>query len=335
MARTRTALALALLLLFAGCSGGAGTQESGGGNDVSFGGEAGDGVAEGTVAAEATAQQTPAPRDASGKAGDVPAVRQNRQLIRTAEARVEVENFDQARSRLVSVVRANGGFVGSSTRELNGEGNRTWTTGRLVLRVPAENYSAVIAAVNETGTVTAFRQETRDVTDRIVDLEARLENLRAERDQLRRLFRRANETEDVLAVQERLSDVQAEIERTEAQLKQLRRQVALSTITVRLAERPPERDEPEESAWFETPLTQAFAQSVDGVVTTVRATAVLFAFALPYLLAFGLPLVGVAAGVRRYRGGDTPPENADPSTGPPNETDRDEPATDESDDSGE
>lgn len=295
MTRAWTALAVVALLVLAGCSGG--SVETG---QVSQAG------ADGGADLDAAPESTPAADQAT-----VAAVQQDRQLIRTAQARVTVASFDRARDELVSVVEANGGFVGSSTRERRGQGNRTWTEGRLVLRVPADNYSAVIAAVNESGEVVSFQEETRDVTEQVVDLEARLENLRAERDQLRRLFEQANDTEDVLAVQERLSDVQEEIERTEARLTQLRRQVALATITVRLAEEPPEREEPDRDRWFDTPLAQAFAESVSGVVTTIRATGVLFAFALPYLLAFGLPLVAVAAGVRRFRRGRrarTPPD---------------------------
>ena len=54
------------------------------------------------------------------------------------------------------------------------------------------------------------------MSGQLVDIEARLESLRAERDQLRTLYRQANATDDVLAVQRELSDVQREIERLEA-----------------------------------------------------------------------------------------------------------------------
>jgi hypothetical protein len=48
-------------------------------------------------------------------------------------------------------------------------------------------------------------------------------------------------------------------------------------------------------------VTQAFLASVDGVVTTLRAVVVGVAYAAPYALAFGIPLVGLAMLVVRLR----------------------------------
>lgn len=300
--RTKTTLVVIGLLLVAGCSGGGGQSLAAENR-------------QGTVADAATE----AAPDRDQADDEQAAVRQDRQLIRTAEMRVEVESFGRTRDRLQQVARANGGFVGDESRQLRGADNRTWTEGQLTLRVPADNYSAVIRAINDTGRVVSFEQRTQDVTEQVVDLEARLENLRAERDRLRTLFEQANDTEDVLAVEERLSEVQTEIERTEAKLQSLRRQVALATITVRIEEEPPARRTTEESEWYDTPLASAFTQSIDGVVVAARAGAVFVAYALPYLLAFGVPLVGLAVGVRRIRGGSTAP--GEPEETPPDETD--------------
>ena len=289
-------LAVIGLLLMAGCSGGAGGQSL-----------SGDG---GATPAEAAAG-TQAEAEAAGTAVEYD---QNRELIRTAEIRIEVDSFRATRGQLQTVAVQNGGFVGNERRELRGADNRTWTEGSMTFRVPAENYSAVIRAINDSGRVESFSQETEDVTEQIVDLEARLENLRAERDRLRELFQQANDTEDVLAVERRLSDVQTEIERTEAKLQSLRRQVALTTITVRIEEEPPQRTTTEEPEWYDTPLGQAFTDSIGGVVVAARALAVFVAYAIPYLLAFGVPLVGVAFGLRRLRGrsdAPTPPPEPD------------------------
>jgi hypothetical protein len=133
----------------------------------------------------------------------------------------------------------------------------------------------------------------------VVDLQARLENLRAERDRLRTLYERANTTEDVLAVEERLSDVQTEIERTEAGLQNLERQVAYSTITVHLSEPRPDRPAPDQ--WYDTPVIAAFLESVEGVGVALRALVVAGAYAAPYLLVFLTPFVLAGGLLYRYR----------------------------------
>jgi hypothetical protein len=288
-----TAVVLALLVVLAGCAG-AGSQATGGDGDL--GAQSGGAEAESTPAEEAAGAA-----DSKGGSG-APAV-QNRELIRTAEVRVEVENFDRTRRRLAEYARSTGGFVGDSSQRVRGDGNQTWTEGRLTLRIPASNYSAALDVVNQSGQVVSSEQQTRDVTDQIVDLEARLENLRAERDRLRELYRQANDTEDVLAVQRELSRVQQQIERTEAQLRQLERKVAFTTITVHIEEERPDEPDDENPAWYETSVVSAFLESIDGVIVFLRGAVVLTAYALPYLLVLGGPAVGGVFLIQRYRNG--------------------------------
>ncbi|MFB9824930.1 DUF4349 domain-containing protein [Halobaculum roseum] len=287
-----------LLVVLAGCSGAGGGADAGG-----------DGATGAEMQADATAapQATPGPEgdDAAGGDGagaNVNAQVSERQLIYEATVQLRVDDYDAARADLTAMARERGGYVGSSRTQVRGEGNETWTTGQLVLRVPSDNYSAAMEAINGTGEVRSVEQSTRDVTEQIVDLEARLESLRAERDRLRELYDRANDTEDVLAVQRELSDVQTEIERTQARLQSLERRVAYSTITVELHEPRPDYEPPERTAWHETPLTEAFLESVNGVIVLARGGVVLAAYALPYLLVLAVPVVGVALGYRSARG---------------------------------
>jgi len=279
------------MVILAGCSG-AGGGDAGGGGDLAA-------TAEPEVAAD-----TAAGSDGGSDEGDagVRAQVDSRDLIYEAEVSIRVDDFEAAREDLTAMARDRGGYVGSSTQRVRGEGDRTRTTGRIVLRVPAGDYDDAVGTVRDRGEVRSFDESTTDVTDQVTDLEARLESLRTERDRLRELYAEANDTEDVLAVQRELSDVQTEIERTEARLRGLERRVAFSTITVEISEpRPePERDDPDR--WYDTPVTQAFLESIDGVVVALRGFVVLTAYALPYLAVLAVPAVGVAAGYRRFRG---------------------------------
>jgi hypothetical protein len=112
---------------------------------------------------------------------------------------------------------------------------------------------------------------------------------------LRQLFRRANETDDLLAVQKRLSAVQSRIERLEGQRRTLTRQVALSTIIVDLSE--PVPDPVREDAWYDVAIIAAFLASIEGVATTLRAMVVGLAYVIPYVLVFGIPAVAVGYAV--------------------------------------
>jgi hypothetical protein len=298
MRRTHLGTALVVLLLvLAGCSGAGG---GGGSVDMAASGGGDGGSAEATGAPQATA--TAAESRASSGSDGTAAAQADRAIIRTGRIALTVDSYGDARDRVARLARERGGYVATSSRETRGEGNDTWTTGRVVVRVPSESFTDSFATIETYGEVRESAADTQDVTDRLVDIEARLETLRAERDRLRELYREANETEDVLDISEQLSDVQTEIERLTAQRRALEDRVAYSTITVELREEPPERPTPTpRPGYADTALGTAFLASVDGVVTAVRALAVTVAYALPYLFAFGLPLAGMTVAVVRWR----------------------------------
>ena len=294
MSRQRLLIvAVVLLVALAGCSGfggsGDGVQEPAGGDGNSAGG--------GDAAADASSSGQQA--DQRGAQLQV----QQRQLIRTGDIELRVNDTEAAGEPVREIAAERDGFVAASNREVNERHNETWRTERIVIRVPGESFDDAVAEVEALGEVRSSETRTEDVTDQLVDIEARLENLRAERDRLRELYEQANETDDVLAVQQELADVQEEIERLEAKKASLERDVAYSTITVHLAEEPPDPPEPDpERAWYETSAVSAFLQSISGVTRTLRAMFVAAAYVAPYVVVFGTPLAGLVA-LRRYRGG--------------------------------
>ncbi|GAB3311886.1 DUF4349 domain-containing protein [Haloplanus salinarum] len=289
--RSVTVLLVALVLL-AGCGGSAGGADAGGGGDS--------GLTEASMAEERAVDAQADGGDGGDGGGDgAAASATSRSIIRTGTVELRVDDYERSRSNLTALVESQGGYVGESAQQVRGDDDATWTEGRVVLRVPAENFSTTMAAIEREGTVRASRTSTQDVTEQVVDLEARLENLRAERERLRTLYAEANDTEDVLAVERRLSEVQTEIERTEAELQNIQRRVAYSTITVELTEPRPDRPAPDR--WYDTSVVAAFLESVEGVGVVLRATVVAAAFVAPYLLVFLTPFAVVGGLLYRYR----------------------------------
>ena len=288
--RSVAVIALAFLVVLAGCGGlggSAGGGADGGSVNASSGGLNGGSGAE-SAGATAAASGGGDAGAVDAETGNQQALQANRAIIKTAHVRLEVESFDTARENITTATRRLGGYVGASSESTRGEnGNRT--AGRLVLRVPSRNFSTLYDQVQATGTVLSATTNTSDVTEQLVDLEARLENLRAQRQRLRDLYENASDTEAVLAVQERLSNTQSEIERLEARLQSLENRIALSTITVELTE--PADDPIATGAWYDVGVIDAFVDSIGGVVTTLRAAVVAVAYLAPYLLVFGVPLL--------------------------------------------
>jgi len=317
MVDRRTLLTIAMMscLVLAGCmGGGAGdagesttvADRSGGAEEETRAQDDGDvdgGMDDGGAAAD---QAEPDAGDGVGNDVDDqrPEARQTA-LIRTGRVRLRVEDYQSNRDRLADRARSMGGYVDASDETLHREDNRTWETGYIVVRVPNDRFAEMMEIAKSEGTVVASETETRDVSDRLVDLEARIDNLEARRDRLRTFYERANTTEELLRIEERLSEVQGEIERLRAQKRELEDQVSYSTIRIEIREPEPEPETTTttttttSTAYPDRSPVEAFTDSVALLVTVVRAGVVSLAYATPFLVLAAIPVAGLVGVWRR------------------------------------
>jgi len=308
MVRKATVL-VAVLVVLAGCASmGSGDSTNGdaperqaasGGDGSDGGGASGDGGDGGSGASDSV--------DAEFGAGDGgddgrpnAAAQVDRALIKTGTVTVEVENYSAADRAVRDRAADLSGYVSGSNVQLHHRENETWRTGYVEVRVPSSNFTALYEATQGQGTVLSADSNTKDVTDQLVDLNARLENLRVQRDRLRSLYDSANTTEDLLDVGEQLSSVQGEIERLEAQKRSLRDSVSFSTVRVELREPEPDAVAPEEPTPFhEQSPAAVFASSVGGFVTFARTVFVAGVAAVPWVVGVGVPALLVVGAGRR------------------------------------
>jgi len=289
MSSKKLAVLLAVTLLLAGCSG------SGLGDSAA---DSGDTQANLESSAPAEASGDSGDSDASGSV-QADAATQQRAIVKTGRMDVEVSNFSESRESLAAQATQYGGYVSDSDRRLHRDGDATWSSGYVVLRVPSDRYEAMQDHVRAEGTVVSESTETEDVTDQLVDLEARLTNLRDRRERLRTFYDRANDTEELLSVERELSEVQGEIERLEAQKRSLEQRVAYSTLRVELEEDRPDTTR-ERVPYHEQPLVGVFLDSVTDVYVFGRAALVTFAAAAPWLGVLAVPVLGVRRAVSRW-----------------------------------
>ena len=104
----------------------------------------------------------------------------------------------------------------------------------LTLRVPQNQLDAVLAEIRVLGTVEHQSITAEDVSNQLVDLDARLKNLRQSEAALLQIMERSGEIADVLEVSRELSNVRETIERMAAQQQSLRRQITYSYIYLNL-----------------------------------------------------------------------------------------------------
>jgi vacuolar-type H+-ATPase subunit I/STV1 len=171
------------------------------------------------------------PADAAAK--DTPAPRQRPQLIKKATITVVVNSVDDSLKTVTEIInKQQGDLINLQEQQPTKKNPRHMAY--LQLRVPQNLLDATLAELAKLGTVENRNITAEDVGDQLVDIQARLTNLRKTEANLQKLIDRAASVRDVLSVSQELSRVRQSIEQIDAQLKNLQNQVAYSTITLNL-----------------------------------------------------------------------------------------------------
>jgi hypothetical protein len=167
----------------------------------------------------------------SKKAAETPATRP--QLIKKAELSVVVKSIDATTKSVTNIVeKQQGDILGFQNQKPPDSSVRQ--TASVEIRVPQERLETTLEALAKLGTVENRSLTAEDVTEQLVDSEARLRNLRKSEEMVLKIMERSGSVGDVLKASQELSNIRESIERIDAQLKSLRNQVAYSTISLTL-----------------------------------------------------------------------------------------------------
>jgi hypothetical protein len=177
----------------------------------------------------------------SGNAGGVaggqglPAIPpQQRAVIYTGSMVVTVADVVQAADAAGALTVAAGGTVAADRRTLDGDNSQA----DLTLQVPSADFSSTLDKLSQLGIEQTRAVSTQDVTDQLVDLQARLATQRASVDRVRALFDKATSVNDIVTIESELAKREADLESLEQRQAALSGQVALSTINVTLRAKP-------------------------------------------------------------------------------------------------
>ena len=150
-------------------------------------------------------------------------------IVKTGQLSLEVPDLDKAVTQAQSAIAALEGSVSSSNRSGTGD----YASASVTYRVPAGRWDDALAALRKIGSQTLSEQtDTSDVSSQVVDLQARLDNLKTTESALQAIMAKAVAIPDVIAVESQLSQTQGQIEQLTAQRDHLKDQAAMSTLTV-------------------------------------------------------------------------------------------------------
>ena len=150
-------------------------------------------------------------------------------IVRAGQLNLEVAVLDDALMAAERAVTAAGGYVAASQRQGDDENASATVT----FRIPVERWESTLAALRKVGAKVLLEQTgSEEVTSQVVDLGARLVNLRATESALQAIMAKATKIPDILEVQAQLTGVRGEIEQLTAQKQSLEERAALATLTV-------------------------------------------------------------------------------------------------------
>jgi len=153
-----------------------------------------------------------------------------RKVISTAFLSIEVDLVDAATAQVRDIADNLGGFLENLSSSGVDEGQQA----NMTVRVPQPQFSTAVDRIELVGKVQSKNLGSEDVSERFIDLQARLKSSLREEESLLSLLGRTNTVSEVLTIERELTRVRSNIERFQGQLNFLERRIDLATITVSL-----------------------------------------------------------------------------------------------------
>ena len=212
-----------------------------------------------------------------------------KKVIKTGGLSYRVESTKEEYQRLSGLMEKYNAYI-SSENENKGYDRINYNVS---IKVPPQNFDALIKDVTEGKKLDNRWVNTDDVTSRYYDLQSRIENKKKLEDRYQEILKKADKISDILEVERNLNQVRSEIESLQGQFKLLNHQINYSTLNISFYELVPYELDQEQRPGFGTRLLNAMSAGWQGFQTFIV-----------YLLAlwpFGLLALGVVWVVRKVR----------------------------------
>jgi hypothetical protein len=284
-------LTVALVALVACAGSGSSTILSTVGNAVPGPDEVGGGQAQSAASAAPIAGSDPI--DQVGNLVD------DAKIVRTGTIELQVGDVPAALLAARDGIRRMGGYIGASQTE--NVDDRPVAT--ITYRVPVDRWEEALDLLRKiAGPSTKVLNERTDaveVTGAVVDLEARIKNLRSSEAALQQISASAARVSDVLEVQAQLTAVRGQIEQLTAQLTQLEDQASYATLTAGFS-MPVVAVQVATERWEPNVVVDEATASLVDILQALTTAGIWFAIVwLPLIVVFGVLAIIVIAILRR------------------------------------
>ena len=216
-------------------------------------------------------------------------------IVKNGSLAIQVGVLDDAIDAASAQIGGLGGYASASNRSGDGDSAQASVT----YRIPVAQWEPALAGLRRLGEkVLAERYATEEVTAQVVDLGARIANLRTTEAAFQSMMDQAVGIDEILRVQGELTRVRDEIERLTAQRTSLEGQAAFSTLTVTFSLRPDPILAEQQGFDAGTEVERASA-SLMGVLQALATAGIWFGIVwLPILITVAI-VVGIGLSVVR------------------------------------
>ncbi len=225
------------------------------------------------------------------------------QLARKAILALEVADAEAASQQVIRWTRAVGGeLLNLSDNGVKGEVRRL----TLEVQVPATRLEELLGRLGALGKVERREVTAEDVSGQLVDVGARLRNLRQSEALLLKIMERSGSVADVLKVTQELTQVREQIEQLDAQRLYLHNRVRYAQIQVYLTTPPGEPPLPSVGERLGK-TWQAATRALGQVTLGAMELALWLVVFSPCILGVGFPVVWLTKRLGRPLQIPTPP----------------------------
>jgi hypothetical protein len=152
-------------------------------------------------------------------------LKSDRMVVYNANLDLTVRKPDSAGKSLAAIAKKYQGFA------------PTVGTSMAILRVKSEYLNQALDDIGKLGKVSNKTLSADDITDRYYDTKIRLDNARKAREKYLDLMQKAQNVQDMVAIEKELDRLNGEIDLLEGQMNRMQNDVAYSTITIYIHER--------------------------------------------------------------------------------------------------
>lgn len=256
-----------------------------------------------TMAKAAADEATPAQSTFANLTTPVPPSIQSRRIIRSVDLRIRVPNTEKAERTIKQIIARAEGYEESAE---SGSMADVSPVSTLHLRVPVDRFEECIDQVEKLGVRLSKNVASEDVTEKVVDMDARLRTMAVQEETYRQILRQTTKIHDTIEIQDRLANLRGEIESIQSQRKSLASSAAYSRMNVIIEQDAAMTTAPGDPNWF----GQSWAQATTALGNVTRGAisgAIWLVVFSPFVL---LAILGVRQFVRTRRRPNRPPVSA-------------------------